>query len=165
MKLVDTLNTWQTPPEEHLQPLLSSGFHNLTLSEVYDLAVGRFPKSERRLIIWNGFIKFLESIERWGIVGEIWLDGSFFTYKAEPTDIDVVILINRDSVLALDPFSRDQIKAWLCNRSFYKLNHHCDVYYFDSSDESSRKYWKDWYGLCTDRITPKGIPVIGINHE
>lgn len=137
----------------------------MPLASLFESIVAPFPESKRRPMIWKGFLEFLEALDKWDVGCEVWLDGSFLTHKREPNDLDLVLLVKRQDVVKLSSRDRDALKSWLSSREFLKKNYYCDVYYCDSGDPSATMYWSNWYGLCRDRITPKGIPLVKVNHE
>jgi len=115
-------------------------------------------------MIWDGFLRFFDDLGRWPVTGEIWLDGSFTTSKVEPDDADLVILFDREPLLKMPREGRRELKSWLDSKAFLRTNYHCDVYYIDSGNAQRCDYWSRWYGHCEDRRTPKGIPIMRINH-
>jgi hypothetical protein len=83
---------------------LPEGIHNCTWDEV-GLRFGSFHESDRRPRLWQRFVEFLGEVQRTGLVKYILLDGSFVTAKANPNDIDLVLIVaaNHDFSASLQP--------------------------------------------------------------
>jgi hypothetical protein len=64
---------------------LPAGDHNASLDEMED----RFCGTYRRRVIFTGLKRVVEQLEANG-VRTIWVDGSFVTGKARPSDVDVI---------------------------------------------------------------------------
>lgn len=75
-------------------PLLGPGMHVLSLAELRNLAVINFPTSSRRTRLFEDFVQLLQTLQRYGVECDIWIDGSFLTEKNDPSDIDLTALFD-----------------------------------------------------------------------
>ena len=76
-------------------PLLGPGLHPFSWLELRAACVDAFPLSQTRLEIFTGLEEVIRELQRLGITGELWLDGSFLTRKIDPDDIDLVLGVPR----------------------------------------------------------------------
>jgi hypothetical protein len=146
-------------------PLLAAGFHRLTIAELRRLAVKRFPISITRSGIMDGLHEVLRKLSEPGIIGEVWVDGSFLTEKIDPGDADLLIRVSSAQYDA-DPGKRAAID-WAADPKRAET-HSCDVYkWIEYSrghplhvlSEDDRDYWTNWYGQSRTG-EPKGIAVL-----
>ncbi len=71
------------------------GIHDCTMEEV-DEVFGRFQRSDRRLRLTEKLRRFVEEVRRTSIAIAVVIDGSYVTGKAEPGDIDLVVVLRPD---------------------------------------------------------------------
>ncbi|WP_279358197.1 DUF6932 family protein [Methylobacterium indicum] len=74
--------------------LFDLGFHSLSLDDIHKACVDGFPLSESRPVIMSGLREFIDKLKISGIVGKIWIDGSFITQKIDPKDVDLVLIFD-----------------------------------------------------------------------
>lgn len=144
--------------ESHLKPEfpapLSAGFHPMTVAAVRTLCVTGIKGSIRRSLIMDRLTEVIRKLSEAGIIGEIWLDGSFVTEKIDPDDVDTLLRISSDQYDS-DVATRT-IVDW-ASAAELKETHSCDAYKWieysaghplfpDSQD--SRRYWTDFFGVC-----------------
>lgn len=79
--------------KEEFPPLLEPGFHVTTLADLRSGCVTAFPLSKSRAQIMDGLEKFVDMLRSEGIVGDLWIDGSFMTQKLDPEDVDIVLSV------------------------------------------------------------------------
>lgn len=149
-------------------PLLSPGFHLMTLDDVTRLCVDEFPLSTTRAPIMDGIAHLCETLDNEGIQCDAWLDGSFLTQKIDPRDVDVVFRILAEFLDRGSPHQR-RIIEWATHLDRYDT-HKCDTYawlehppghrYFPDSKELGEK-WAKWFGESRGGV-PKGIAVVQI---
>lgn len=96
-----------------------------------------------------------------GITGELWLDGSFVCEKNDPDDIDLVVVIDPESIAHLTPL-QEVVVARTFDHSSARAMFNCDVYCVSSSDAVGVSYWRGWFGFKRDGKTPKGIGFISL---
>ncbi len=78
--------------KQEYPPLLSQGFHTLSVEELRSLCVTAFPESVVRADIMAGFEIVYERAIQLGFEGEFWINGSFTTRKHDPDDIDFILV-------------------------------------------------------------------------
>lgn len=149
-------------------PLLAPGMHRMQLADVWRLCVCDFPLSATRPRIMRGLERLISYMNRMGITGELWLDGSFLTQKIDPDDVDMALRLQSafsDNV-TLD---QDAFLRWFADDDL-KPRFYCDTYVFveypeddprfDEGDED-RRYWLGWFGRSRRKM-PKGIATVQI---
>jgi hypothetical protein len=77
--------------KEEFPPLLTAGFHMLTLAQLRELCVGPFSLSRTRASLMDNLERICDKLLEAGVIGELWVDGSFLTNKIDPSDIDIVL--------------------------------------------------------------------------
>jgi hypothetical protein len=143
-------------------PLLPHGFHARELSSLMEEFVNPFPESETRATLLEDFALLFRSLHKAGIVGQIWLDGSFLTTKPNPGDIDFILVIE---TVFFDSSSASQ-QALI--ESFSDDDTICDtnvLYVFppeQSDNISQTDYWKSRFGSSADGTVLKGIVTLEI---
>jgi hypothetical protein len=75
-------------------PLLPAGFHDLDANARRRLCVDRFQDSLTRPRISTNLEGIIGEINRAGITGQIWVDGSYLTEKLNPDDADIALVIS-----------------------------------------------------------------------
>lgn len=93
-------------PEFNDRGFLPAGVHDASLDEVLD-RFGRFKGTGRREVLGERLAGFLEEARGTGLVDSVIVDGSFTTSKAEPGDIDLVVVL-REGVSMETAFRPDQ---------------------------------------------------------
>ena len=98
---------------------LPEGIHDCTVDE----AGGRFGSLQRavqRRQLWDSFLEFMREVIDCGLVDAILVDGSFMTAKAEPNDIDLVLVVsaNHDFAADLQPSAYNVLSKRRVNRRF-----------------------------------------------
>jgi hypothetical protein len=100
-----------------------------------------------------------------GIVGELWVDGSFLTHKIDPQDADVVLCVQSPFVDNASITQKDRLD-WFAGD--LKPSHECDTYVFVEYPVSDpqywvgdfmRAYWKRQFGFARSNQL-KGIAVV-----
>ena len=139
-------------------PLFAPGMHSITLSEMPELFVTPFKDPSRRAHLLSRFKAFLESLKDFPVEMEIWIDGSFSTYKESPGDIDLLVVADVNGVNALSASQKQQLFDVFDSNETLRVRYDCDVIFVTDLQED-HNLWKEIYGLDrNDR--PKGIPKI-----
>ena len=147
-------------------PLLTPGFHPMTLDELSIMALDNFPLSSTRADIVDGLSKIVTKISATDLASEIWVDGSFMTEKIDPEDSDIAVRILG---LVAGGLTEDQadIFDWITDKDL-KPDYLCDSYGFveyesthklSAIGEWSRAYWLKQFGFSRSNKM-KGIAVI-----
>ncbi len=155
-----------TPITEY-PPILPIGFHRMSLKNLEEQCVKRFPDSMTRQQIMTGLRDIIQRLSDGGIRAEIWVNGSFLTRKRDPRDADIVLRIPIQVYENGNP-EQKALLEWV--HSNLKLNHHCDSYvFFVFPPEDSRSvcndylhaYWIKQFGFSRGQEM-KGIAVLEI---
>ena len=72
--------------------LLSAGIHDCTLDELKD-KFGSFQVSDQRPKLFQKFVAFVAEAQAARFAHCLLIDGSFVTAKADPNDIDLVLVL------------------------------------------------------------------------
>lgn len=151
-------------PKEEFPPLLPVGFHEFDIAGLRRMCVERFPQSITRPAIMRGLEELLELLNKNGMRGEVWVNGSFTTEKLNPDDCDLIFMTSMDVVRAFTPAQRN-FYEWF-NRVKLKSSHRCDNYALaqDENHPASEwfvAYWLRQFGFSrTDEM--KGLAVVKI---
>lgn len=118
----------------------------------------------------NGLDAVVQSLEERGIVGDLWVDGSFLTEAINPADVDVVLHVAAAFYDGATQEQRDFMNDWFAPYGPAREQHECDAFlacdfppdhpmYFGAD---IREYWLRQYGTGHDEVTPKGIAVVAV---
>ena len=75
--------------------LLPEGIHDCTLEEI-KARFGSFQATDQRPRLLARLESFLAEVRAAGLVRSVLVDGSFVTSKADPHDIDLVVVVAAD---------------------------------------------------------------------
>lgn len=160
------MTTPSTKPE--YPPLLPVGFREMTVKELRELCVTRFPLSKKRAAIMDGLEYVLSCLSLVGVVADVWVDGSFLTEKIEPEDSDIVVCIQSD---VYENGSNAQKVAIDWVASNLKADHKCDSYVhveyaqghpLQPEGEWMRAYWIKQFGFSRGEEY-KGMALIKVS--
>lgn len=135
-------------------PLLAAGFHAMTLDDLKSLCVDPFATSTTRIAIHDGLREVVGALQKEGVTGELWADGSFLTEKVDPNDSDVVLIVSGEEYDLMAGAQRDIID-WVRDDE-PKAVHRCDSYvHFEyppghanhGFSEWMRAYWIRQFGF------------------
>jgi len=152
-------------------PLLPEGMHPLSVENLEELCVKRFPSSRTRQEIMRNFRTVLQRILQAGIGGEIWINGSFMTEKIDPADIDFFVNIPSHYY---DSGTDEQVAVidWLISREnepkrmFLCDTDVCFIYPATSPDryvsDQILGQWRRLFGFSAKTGEPKGIAIISL---
>jgi hypothetical protein len=103
----------------------------------------------------------LEQMQRQGIRGDVWLDGSFLTEKLNPDDVDIVLVVSGKELKAM-PSKTRAFFDWFRTTNLYD-SHRCDNYAFvyDEGPEAEYlfAYWLRQFGFSRGQDM-KGLAVV-----
>lgn len=144
--------------KQDFPPLLASGIHRLTMTQLEDLAVKAFPLDLRRVELFDSFANWCNALRMLGIVGKLWVDGSFLTEKPNPSDIDCVSFsLSMSRPITLQ--EKQQLDKLLDHNEASTL-YHLDYYMEQPTPQEEfhkEAYWKGVFGFQHDRISTKGF--------
>jgi hypothetical protein len=101
-----------------------------------------------------------------GVIGDLWIDGSFLTQKIDAKDVDVVLRIDAAVYDGGPQALRDAVDSLNSN---LKASHHCDSYVYPVWPKEHARfwfgeymyaYWLKLYGFNRPGSTMKGIAVV-----
>ncbi len=104
-------------------PLLTVGFHVMTVKEVRTLCVESFPLSKTRDGIMTKLETIIDTLGKEKIEADVWADGSFLTEKIDPEDSDILLHVQGDYYDNATPEQRKVID-WV--NSNLRTTHLCD---------------------------------------
>ncbi len=107
-------------------PIFEPGFHNLTFLELKRICDDEFPLSKARAEITIGLEVMIARLEENGIVGTLWVNGSFLTKKINPKDVDLLLVINDEDHSKLSS-TQHKVIDWFESKD-RKASHYCDNY-------------------------------------
>jgi hypothetical protein len=79
--------------KQEYPPLLPVGFHDFDVVGLRRLCVTRFTHSITRHSIMDNLESLISLLQRSGMRGEVWIDGSFTTDKLNPDDVDLILVL------------------------------------------------------------------------
>jgi hypothetical protein len=154
-------------------PLLAPGSYPMHLSDLNSLFVKDFALSTTRKKLLSNFCSFIWELERRGIVGKVWCDGSFVTSKIDPPDVDLLVAVDGDWYYEE---ATDDLKDYLdwigsdYGHAVIKLDFRCDVEVaFECSEEQPERasqqvaydHWYKWFSVSRGGVR-RGLAVIEI---
>lgn len=154
-----------------LPPLLAPGFHRMSVAELAHLCVAheQFSLSVTRKAVFTGLVAVILELNKAGITGELWIDGSFVTTKIDPMDVDMLLRVQA-GLYDSDAAKRAAVD-WASSANLLD-SHLCDSYRWVeysvghplfADSEADREYWTDWFGHSRPpKKTPKGLVVIDL---
>lgn len=149
---------------DHPPLIADSGLFPHTLASLRAMTVDAFPDSTRRLQLFNSLTVYLELLECTGLKAFIWVDGSFMCTKAEPDDIDLVVVYDTERADALPESTWEQITG-LLTTNIVKARFGLHVFKVASTDDAALEFWFQKFGTQRDEVTPKGLAELRINHD
>lgn len=142
------------------QPLFGPGLHQVEESQLSTLFVERFQERGRREHLLEGLSRFIGLLKRY-IEGriEIWINGSFSTYKEYPNDIDIAVFIDNTNFHTPD---KNEILKLVFDPTDCKVRFNCDLQIYGHGNDDERWTARGLFGFDRND-NPKGIPFIIIN--
>jgi predicted nucleotidyltransferase len=104
---------------------LPVGIHRVMLDEI-KVRFARFTTSDRRIMLFETLEQFIKTAQQTGVITRIHLVGSYVTNKAEPEDVDLLI-VYRSTVegAEIDPQQYSLVHRAGARRTFgYRLDVH-----------------------------------------
>ncbi|MCL2219101.1 MAG: hypothetical protein FWC23_01400 [Chitinispirillia bacterium] len=135
-------------------PLLTGGFCDIAESDFERLFVVPFNSTTRNGLCAK-FREWLAAIKAIPISLEVWIDGSFVTYKPDPADVDVLCILDEVGVNKLSDAEFEQLKR-LLKRPVIMAEYGCHVFVIPRGDTGRYDYWLNSFGRSNNG-SPKGI--------
>jgi len=134
-------------------PIFSAGFHDLEFDEIKEKCVDSFSDKNKREFLFNNLKNLLDSFFLFNKANpfliEVWIDGSFTTFKPEPDDIDILLVYDDCSINSM-PLMMQTSLYQLLDRNFIKINYNIDVLQLPQNNpnyDNDRSYWRGWFGF------------------
>ncbi|MEX8547372.1 MAG: hypothetical protein V5804_07195 [Mucilaginibacter sp.] len=143
--------------KQEFKPLLASGFKEIGIWQLDSLFLEPFAAQKQRKRLVDKLRLFLEEFLYLEIDSELWIDGSFATYKPDPEDIDLLFLLNRNEIDTLDEVKAGLFSRLLINREMVRSLYLLDVYFIDVGEKSEIEKWINNFGFDSKKINSKGI--------
>lgn len=160
------------PFRSEFPALLPAGLHRTTMAEVRRLCVDHFPTSATRPAIMRGLETVVAELLRVGIVGDLWIDGSYLTECVDPNDVDLTLRMDAAFVeMATD--AQWSIINWLVDSGSLRTEHRCDAYAWVDyprghplrpEGEAAREYWTKQWGVSQSGGR-KGIALVKLPED
>jgi hypothetical protein len=111
--------------KQEYPPLFPIGFHDKSLQELREICVVPFKArgSSTRERIIDGLEIIVKRLVFAGVIGEIWVDGSFVTEKIDPSDVDILLMVDGKFFDNASP-EQQEIMKWV--QANLKTSHLCD---------------------------------------
>lgn len=138
------------------EPLLAPGMHALTRQDLHRIAVVAFPCSASRSRLWRALDRFLDQIERLAVAEKVWAAGSFLSSKPNPADVDLVVVLHLERVLALPPARAAELEDTLEHARSWGIEPRVTL----DVDLLCRTYLQGLLGFCEDRRRARGIALL-----
>lgn len=151
--------------KKEYQPLFEKGFQEIGLWQLDKIFLEPFNNKEQRKHLIDRFKAYINDFQFLGLDAEIWIDGSFTTLKPEPQDLDVVFLLNKNDVNALDEKKASVFEELFVKREHIKARYSLDVYFIDINDKEEKNKWILTYGYDSSNLNTKGIYKIKIKNH
>jgi len=150
--------------KEEFPPILTPGFHVHDLVSLRRLCVSAFPDSITRAGIMNRLEALIHLMNHNGVVGQIWIDGSFLTQKLNPDDVDLLLILHPTDFTSMNA-AQSNFFHWFLSNNLYQ-SHRCDNYavVFDRTapeGEWNYAYWLRQFGFSRRNIM-KGVVVMNV---
>lgn len=111
-----------------------------------------------------GLEYLLDSLTAVGVEAEVWVNGSFLTWKTDPGDVDVVLRVAGEFFDSATTAQQDAIARVADEHEMFKADHYCDAYLLvehpaghpeHAAGRLNRKYWESMWGHDR-RMNPTG---------
>ena len=139
------------------EPLIENGFKQIALWQLDTVFLEPFGENEHRKYLINRLSAYISEVLSLGLNTEIWIDGSFFTFKPDPQDVDVVFLFDENEIHDLNDRKKQLFEELFLKRELIKARYSVDVYFIDRNDENEKQKWITTYGFDSKKINSKGI--------
>lgn len=145
-------------PDLQLNGFLPDGVHECTIEEITN-RFGRFQNSDRRPILNQGLIRYLEELRQANIAKYLIVNGSFVTSKELPSDIDVLLVLKDDVDLTAEvPPYRYNARS----RQYVQNHHRLDFHFGFEGDPSAVQILDHFQGVKYQPGQTKGILKIAL---
>lgn len=141
--------------ETEYPPLLAGGFREIGLWQLDEWFLEPFSEKSRRRYLIDRLRAYLDALRTLALVEVVWIDGSFATFKPDPEDVDVLLLVNEAVVRSLTGVDRASVR----NRF------ECDVYFTGTTNQADLLTWRKRFGNFFWSTGSKGIFIATLNAD
>jgi hypothetical protein len=140
--------------------LYGPGFVEINVADIDAAFVSKVDTPVRRRVASN-LRTFVGYLQKLGVKGELWIDGSFSTMNPNPHDFDVLLVIPRVTLAGMTPENRDELFNLTdqSNKEYVKRRWSCDLYVCEKSNLAVQRQYEISYSKNPE-VGDKGIPVI-----
>ena len=124
-------------PEFNEQGFLPPGLYDTTLTEIRSI----LGFTERRNGLMDGLERYVRVWEKTQLIDHLIIDGSFVTLNAEPRDIDIILVPQRQALFS-SRFS-DLAKVYCYDRSFTKTEFGCEAFFV--AGQGDLQAWTEFF--------------------
>lgn len=96
---------------------LPQGRHSVTVDEFYEQFVTAFPSSKTRERLYRRWARHREALSSVLPVQAQWIDGSYVTSKVDPSDIDMVSVMDGEAYDRLAPTVRSLVEPLIAGKA------------------------------------------------
>lgn len=144
--------------EKSFKGLFEPGFHDIEMDQLEWHFARPFPNPAHRSTLLKKLRDYLAEVLSLGIpIKEIWIDGSFSTFKPRPQDVDILFVVDKVELDLMPDDLKQSFQSLLGNRG--KIRFDCDAYLTTTDNIPQIAYWEDFFGRDRNR-KKKGIPRI-----
>jgi hypothetical protein len=138
-------------------PLLDAGFREIGLWQLDEWFLEPFSEKNRRRQLIDRLRAYLEALQTLEVVEGVWIDGSFATFKPDPEDVDVLLLVNEAAVRNLTGSEALAFKSLVVDRVLVRNRFECDVYFTGTTNLADLQAWRERFGNFFWSTASKGI--------
>jgi|SRR6185437_115576 len=151
-------------------PLLAPGYHTFDLAGVERLCVRPFSPASNRKFLYQHLEQMVQDLLLKGIRCSLWVDGSFLTEKENPSDLDVIVVLDYDVTLS---FTGEQ-KLFIEDIGEMRYHPHIDSFVITLiprghpeylTGEADRADWARMYAVEHADYWLKGVAVIRLGEN
>ena len=151
--------------------LLPDGVHACDEDVLRLQFVDRFPGSQTRRPIYDGFCRLRQEAAGRGLGATQWVDGSFVEGKPDPGDVDVVSFCDYAFLNSLGTAGQQFVVESLGGGEATKARYQTHTFLVafcppghpcQSVFEQARAYWRIWFGKTRDIPNPAGPDLPGL---
>ncbi len=150
--------------------MLQPGLQVMSISDLRELCVGKFDLSHNRAEMMAGIEAIVKRLRKAGILGQLWINGSFVTEKIDPNDVDILLYMDIGFFESASAEQKNVI-SWFVKelRESDQFDPHSSFNAPEGHPEYGiwdfmTAYWKKQYGFSRQTMM-KGIAVIELGGD
>ncbi|MDE0364284.1 MAG: hypothetical protein OXP09_01780 [Gammaproteobacteria bacterium] len=142
--------------------IFPAGLREIRLEDLGKVFLHRTFDSPLRRRLTTQLRSFVAELQRLGVHGDLWINGSYATKKPEPADVDLALSIPLMIVSAMSDEHLDRLYFLSDekNRAYVRARWQVDFYVFEASNLGRRSYFLDLFSRNPDEFNRKGIPFV-----